>query len=90
MGIRFSRMFDMSNDSDLFHTRERLEADGWKLEGNVFHKDGAEYLPLYEAQMVHQYDHRWASYRAEGGKTISADVPLPDKQDPAFAVLPRY
>ena len=89
-GIRFSRMFDMSNDSGLFRTRERLEADDWKLAGNIFHKDGAEYLPLYEAKMVHQYDHRWASYRAEGGKTVAADVPLQDKQDPAFAVLPRY
>ena len=89
-GIRLSAMFHMSNDSDRFRTRERLEADGWKLAGNVFRKDGAEYLPLYEAKMVHQFDHRWASYRVEDGKTVLADVPLPDKQDPAFAVLPRY
>ena len=89
-GIRFSAMFHMANDSHRFHTRERLEADGWKLEGNVFRKDGAEHLPLYEAKMVHQFDHRWASYRVEGDKAIAADVPLPDKQDPAFAVLPRY
>ena len=90
-GIRFKQgLFNMASDSGIFHTRERLEADGWKLEGNVFRKDGAEYLPLYEAKMVHQFDHRWASYRVEDGKTVSADVPLPDKQDPAFAVLPRY
>jgi len=89
-GIRFSAMFHMSNDSERFRSREQLEADGWKLEGNVFRKDGVEYLPLYEAKMVHQFDHRWASYGVEGGKTISADVPLLDKQDPAFAVLPRY
>ena len=89
-GVRFSAMFHMANDSHRFRTRERLEADGWKLEGNVFRKDGAEYLPLYEAKMVHQFDHRWASYRVEGSKTAAAVVPLPDKQDPAFAVLPRY
>ena len=89
-GIRFNRMFDMANDSHLFHTRERLEADGWQLAGNVFRKGGAEYLPLYEAKMIHQFDHRWASFRVEGDKTVSADVPLPEKQDPAFAVLPRY
>ena len=40
--------------------------------------------------MIHQFDHRWASYRVEGGKTVSADVPLLDKLDPTFAVLPRY
>ena len=88
--IRFSRMFDMANDSHRFRARERLEADGWKLVGNVFRKDGAEHLPLYEAKMIHQFDHRWASFRVEGGKTVSADVPLLDKLDPTFAVLPRY
>ena len=56
----------------------------------MFRKGGAEYLPLYEAKMVHQFDHRWASYRVEGSKTVSAVVPLPEKQDPTFAVLPRY
>ena len=56
----------------------------------MFRKGGAEYLPLYEAKMIHQFDHRWASYHVQGGKTVSAVVPLPDKQDPAFAVLPRY
>ncbi|MDR0285343.1 MAG: N-6 DNA methylase, partial [Propionibacteriaceae bacterium] len=37
-GIRFMRMFDMSNDSHLFYTREELEADGWVLNGNVFER----------------------------------------------------
>ena len=89
-GIRLNRMFDMSNDSDRFHTRERLEADGWKLAGNVFRKDGEEFLPLYEAKMIHQFDHRWASSRVKGGKTASAGVPLLDKLEPTFPVLPRY
>ena len=55
-GIRFSSMFHMANDSHRFRTRDRLEADGWKLAGNVFRKDGAEYLQLYEAKMVHHFD----------------------------------
>jgi hypothetical protein len=37
-GISFMRMFDMSNDSHLFHTRQELEADGWTLNGNVFER----------------------------------------------------
>ncbi|MBU3749522.1 MAG: hypothetical protein FGM52_03580 [Mycobacterium sp.] len=37
-GIKFMRMFDMSNDSHLFHTRDELETDGWVLNGNVFEK----------------------------------------------------
>ena len=89
-GIRFDRMFDMSNDSHLFRTREQLERDGWELSGNVFRKDGMEYLPLYEAKMIHHFDHRWASYRREGGRDFADDVAREDKQDPGFAVLPRY
>ena len=45
----------MANDSHLFRTREQLEADGWRLEGNIFRKDGEEYLPLYEAKMIHHF-----------------------------------
>lgn len=50
----------------------------------------ADRLPLYEAKMIHQYDHRWATYRGDGGADVSVDVPLADKRDPAYAVRPRY
>ena len=78
----------MSNDSGLFRTREQLEADGWRLGGNVFRKeeDGRlrEHLPLYEAKMVHQFDHRWATY--DGEKT--RDLTLAEKQDPNRVTCP--
>ena len=89
-GIRFSAMFHMANDSHRFHSRERLQADGWKLEGNAFSKDGEEFLPLYEAKMVHHFDHRWASYQLKGGKEAALDVPRQKKEDSSFTVLPRY
>ncbi len=44
-------------------------------------------LPLYEAKMIHQFDHRWASYGSDGN---SGDVTLDDKNDPSFTVTPRY
>ena len=44
-------------------------------------------LPLYEAKMIHLFDHRWASYGADGS---SGDVLHEQKQNPAFAVTPRY
>lgn len=59
-GITFNRMFDMSNDSHLFRTREELETEGWELHGNVFEKGKAEFLPLYEAKMTQIYNHRAA------------------------------
>ena len=49
-----------------------------------------EYLPLYEAKMIHHFDHRWTSYRMADGKNLTADVPRENKQDPDFVVLPRY
>ena len=83
-------MFHMSNDSHLFRTREQLEADGWTLAGNVFRRGTEEHLPLYEAKMVHHFDHRWASYQINGGKEAAIDVSLEDKKNPDFTVLPRY
>jgi len=44
-------------------------------------------LPLYEAKMVHQFDHRWATYEPDGS---IRDVTLAEKQDPTFVSLPRY
>ena len=53
--------------------------------------DADDHLPLYEAKMVHQFDHRWATYQpGEDGKESAGDVSLVDKQDPAFAVRLRY
>lgn len=53
--------------------------------------DGGEHLPLYEAKMIHQFDHCWASYGVTiDGKDEADDVPLEDKQNPDFIVRPRY
>ena len=90
-GIRFRQgLFNMTSDSHLFQTREQLEADGWTLVGNVFRKDAIEYLPLYEAKMIHHFDHRWATYRRVDAKDVAVNVALEGKQDPAFTVHPRY
>jgi hypothetical protein len=86
-GVSFMTMFHMSNDSHLFHTREELEADSWHLTGNVFMKAGAKMLPLYEAKMLHHYDHRWATYEADGS---TRDISLEEKKNADTVVLPRY
>ncbi|MGY5052466.1 Eco57I restriction-modification methylase domain-containing protein [Streptomyces sp. 900105755] len=62
--VSFSTMFHMSNDSHLFRTREELWAEGWQLSGNVFVQGAAKMLPLYEAKMLHHFDHRWSTYEA--------------------------
>lgn len=43
-------------------------------------------LPLYEAKMIHHYDHRWATY--DGGDV--RDTAHGERLDPTFEPLPRY
>ena len=47
---------------------------------------GEGLVPLYEAKMIHQFDHRWATYEAGGARDVSLD----EKADPDFVVTPRY
>ena len=74
--------------------REQLERDGWILQGNVFASGNKRMLPLYEAKMIHHFDHRLGTY--EGQTAAQANVgTLPrltsDQQDnPDYVVLPRY
>ena len=87
-GINFSRLFDMSNDSGLFHGLDELHAQGGYLNGSRFHQGDSRYLPLYEAKMVHHYDHRFATYDTDG--EMVRNTTESEKADPHFAPLPRY
>lgn len=79
-GISFKRLFDMANDSARFLTSpgEVASATG----------ESHQYLPLYEAKMIHQFDHRWASAILDD--TVAKLASLDDKRNPAFEVHPRY
>ncbi|MER8565941.1 N-6 DNA methylase [Mesorhizobium sp. M0924] len=44
------------------------------------------YVPLYEAKMIHQFDHRWATY--DGAE--DRDVAIPEKEKASFESTPRY
>jgi hypothetical protein len=88
-GVRFLRLFDMSNDSHLFRTREDLEAQCFRLVGNRFVGEKEVYLPLYEAKMFWHYDHRFATF--EGLKEDrTQELPPERKADPTALPLPRY
>ena len=93
-GVKFQSMFHMSNDSHLFRTREQLESDGWTLAGNKFERDDNCYLPLYEAKLFHQYDHRFATFgdvrNVQARKGNARDVRPGEKQYASAAILPRY
>ena len=93
-GVSFQRMFDMSNDSVLFRTRQELAEDGWEPDGNAFVRNGERYLPLYEAKLFHQYDHRFATFDGVSDRDIQKGKARPmtmdEKSDLGAVAIPRY
>jgi hypothetical protein len=91
-GVKFQRMFDMSNDSHLFRTRQDLESEGWALEGNHFIRGDERYLPLYEAKMVGFFDHRAAdvvkSLTAVHRQNQPRYLTVQEKEDASRLVMP--
>lgn len=63
-------------------------------DSGLFHDEaGPDRLRLYEAKMIHQFDHRWATYvpsRKGRGEPDAVDVSLAQKQDASFEPRPRY
>jgi hypothetical protein len=87
-------MFHMANDSGLFRQRGELASAGWMPEGNRFIKDRQVMLPLYEAKMIHHFDHRFGTYegqteaQANQGKLPELDDAA--HSDPTRVTLPKY
>jgi N-6 DNA Methylase len=83
-GIRFQAMLHMSNDSGLFLDLPHSDSSPFKANRS---------LPLYEAKMIHQFDHRWATYidaPDKPGGLDTADLSASQKDDPDSTVRPRY
>lgn len=93
-GVRFIRMFDQTNDAELFHNPEELDKKGYKLKGNRWTRGKHVYLPLYEAKMVQAYDHRAAGVLIERGNWVrqgqTEPTTLVAHQNPEFVVQPRW
>lgn len=87
-GIEFRQgLFNMTSDSGLFCTAEQLRGDGFERNGTDWLQAGGKrYVPLYEAKMIHQFDHRWATHIGED----SRDMTLAEKQAPDISANPRY
>jgi hypothetical protein len=97
-----TRIWHMAEDAAWFRNASQLHNSGYVRSGSDWVKPeprsgealldsrGAStyirYVALYEAKMMHQFDHRWATYDA----SLSRDTILEEKVDPAFEVTPRY
>ncbi|WP_289145292.1 N-6 DNA methylase [uncultured Sphingobium sp.] len=83
-----STFFDMTRDARYFHKTADFEAGEEEKSENIAIsiRSTAKYLPLFEAKMLHIFDHRWSSALAsddESGLEIL-------KSDPNVEAVPRF
>jgi hypothetical protein len=61
------------------------------FEGGSLGRSPERYVPLYEAKMIHHFDHRWATYDQGAAGDDDAREPSPaEKSNPEFEISPRY
>jgi hypothetical protein len=75
----------MAEDSAWFRTATQLDAASFVRDGGDWVGED-RYVSLYEAKMIHQFDHRWATYDG----TDCRDATLAEKQNRDFEPGPRY
>lgn len=93
--IKYHTMFHMTNDSGDFVTLNELNKQGaYPIEKSTYKSAEGIFLPLYEGKMIEQYNHRYASIKAEtsniSGQGAIIDTKLQNLQDPDYAPMPRY
>jgi hypothetical protein len=94
--VKYLRMLDMTNDSNLFRTRQELEEKegAYPVGGNRFRSKAGEWLPLYEGKMIWHFDHRAASVVVNPENQHRPAFPKPtdlnDHCNPKFSPLPQF
>ena len=94
--VKYTRMFDMTNDSRLFRTHAELkEKEGaWPVGNNRFESSSGEWVPLYEGKMIHAFDHRASSITVNPTSIHNPANPKPttpnQHQDPNWVPNPRF
>jgi hypothetical protein len=93
-GITFKRLFDQTNDAELFREPDALKKQGYNLEGNRWRKKKRICLPLYEAKMLQAYDHRFGTVFEDTSNWINqgqtVETSYVQHTNPEFLVLPRF
>ena len=83
--VQTMRMFDMSNDSDMFLIKGTPAYEQTQQQGKTL-------VPLYEGKLFHQFDNRYASYELnqQKGKLDTIDVALELKHQSTYRITPQY
>ena len=94
--VRYKRMFDMTEDSELFRTREELESElgAYPVGGNRWRSASGDWVPLYEGKSIQLFNHRYANVRINpnnvSGQGVADPLPLEQLCDPTRVPEPRY
>jgi hypothetical protein len=92
--VSFQRMFDQTNDAELFREADTLKGEGFKLDGNRWTKGKKCFLPVYEAKMVQAYDHRAADVVTDKNNWVrqgqTEKKTLVSYQNPEHLAMPRF
>ncbi|MBE9078409.1 N-6 DNA methylase [Romeria aff. gracilis LEGE 07310] len=92
--ISIHRMLNQTDDSELFITKKDLSSRGYSSSMNSLVCKEKTFLPVYEAKMIHQFDHRFGTYKNQS-KAQENQGKLPEldddqhKQVNLFSI-PRY
>ena len=88
----YTRIWHMAEDAEWFRTALQLAGAGFVRDGRdwVSPNPGERYVPLYEAKMIHHYNHRWATYEGGAAEDKARDSTDAERADPAFEAEPRY
>ena len=94
--VKYLRMFDMTNDSGLFRTRQELEDQegAYPLGGNIYGSASGNWVPLYEGKMIQAFDHRAAGVKINPknlNRSGQPDSSTPEQLgNPDFFAKPRF
>ena len=66
--VKYVRMFDMANDSQLFQYCRNSKPKVSTLSRAIIGTRRELYLPLYQGRMIHQFDHRANSVLFNSGE----------------------
>ena len=94
--VKYVRMFDMTNDSHLFRTKDELEEreGAWPIGGNRFNSPNGQWVPLYEGKMIQIYNHRYANVRVNpkniSAQGVSERLGSAVLRDPSAGPEPRF
>src|SRR5207253_4957306 len=89
-------LFNMTSDKKLFDTREGLHDRGLTLSGNIFAHANGTSLPLYEAKLTSQFNHRHGTFDGVppadrfGTRAQTIKPTTENLCDPYWQILPRY